>query len=116
MNYGAQPPHLEKYLANWREPTVSVYSAPSSKPAAAPLMLKELSDSGQAHAIDFVANASGSADTAWRQLAKSISDSDANAERQDSYRVDRVLVATVTKGRILVPAIASSGRGSLSNP
>jgi hypothetical protein len=100
LNYGSQqpPPRLEKYVPNWREPTVSVYSAPSSKPAAAPLTLKDLSDGGQAHAIDFVAKAHGSADTAWRQLAKTVSDSDSNTERRDPYRVDRVLVATVTKG------------------
>jgi hypothetical protein len=87
LNHGSQPPYLENYVPNWREPTVSVYSAPSAKPVAAPLTFKDLSDGGQAHAIDFVAKAHGAADTAWRQLAKTVSDSDSNTERRDPYRV-----------------------------
>jgi hypothetical protein len=86
------------YNPDSRQPTVAVYSSPSSKPAPPPLTLKELSDTGQAHAIDFIGKGHGSADTAWLKLTKATSGLDSDREGKDPYRVDRVLVATVTKG------------------
>src|ERR1700722_13187261 len=44
---------------NWQTPTVSVYSTPYVLPQPQPVTLKDLSDNGQAHAIDALFKVSG---------------------------------------------------------
>jgi hypothetical protein len=82
----------------WREPSVAIYSAPNARPVAAQLALKDLSDSGQAHAIDLIAKGPTAANAALLRLTKTLTGSHEEIERKDPYRADRVLVATVAKG------------------
>ena len=84
----------------WERPNVAVYSTPNPPPRHAPLTLETLSDIGQAHAIDHVAESSITADAAWQQPSKAVAAPD---EHRDPYRADRVLVATVAKGLRSVP-------------
>jgi hypothetical protein len=86
------------YKPEWRAPTVAVYSAPNSRPAPAQLALKDLSDSGQARAIDLIAKGPAAANAALLRLTKTLAGSHEEIERKDPYRADRVLVATVAKG------------------
>jgi hypothetical protein len=69
-----------------------------------PVTVQNLSDAGQAHAIDFIAKDAGKADVAWRQLSKSLTGPQGGTENRDPYRVDRILVATVAKGLSAMPA------------
>ena len=88
---------------HWESPTVTVYSAPYSAPHPSPLTLKDLSDNGQAHAIDFVFKAPPGPRTAWQELISTIGGSSGEPDRVDPYRADRVLIATVVKGLDTLP-------------
>jgi hypothetical protein len=87
----------------WKKPTISVYSAPYHAPQPVHFTLKDLSNNGQAHAIDFTLKRPMPSAAAWQKLTSLLGD-DANASaRIDPYRVDRILVATVTKGLDTLP-------------
>ncbi len=88
---------------HWETPTVTVYSAPYTAPHPSPLTLKDLSDNGQAHAIDFVFKGSPGPRTAWQELMSTIGGSSGEPDRVDPYRADRVLIATVVKGLDTLP-------------
>jgi hypothetical protein len=85
---------------NWQTPTVSVYSTPYAAPQPQPVTLKDLSDNGQAHAIDALFKVSGAA---WQQLMTAAISASGTAQRTDPYRVNRVLIATVAKGLDTLP-------------
>lgn len=87
----------------WSAPTVTVYSAPSIGPQQSPVTLKDLSDSGQAHAIDVVFKGPETARAAWQELMNTVSGSAGPADSVDPYRVNRVLIATVAKGLDTLP-------------
>ena len=87
----------------WKTPAITVYSAPYVAPHPAQVTLKDLSDNGQAHAIDVVFKGPVAARTAWQELMNTVSDSAAAAARVDPYRVNRVLIATVAKGLDTLP-------------
>ncbi len=82
---------------DWRDAHVSVYSFRPTPPAVHLPTLRDLADSGQAHAIDFLARDSASTPHKWAELQQALSDASA-AANQDPFEFDRVLVATVTKG------------------
>lgn len=87
----------------WDTPSVTVYSAPYSPPRPSPVTLKDLSDNGQAHAIDVVFKGPETAKTAWQELMNTVSASAGGVDRVDPYRVNRVLIATVAKGLDTLP-------------
>jgi hypothetical protein len=87
----------------WEKPTVSVYSAPYAAPHPLPVTLKDLSDNGQAHAIDFVLKGPTPPKTTWQELMSVAGDDASAPERVDPYRVNRVLIATVAKGLDTLP-------------
>lgn len=97
---------------DWTYPSVSVYSIAYTPPAPAALSLKDLSDNGQAHAIDFLlkkmdatrgdrktnkASLPDDPQTTLHGLIAAIS-AQSDAMRVDPYRANRVLIATVAKG------------------
>ena len=86
------------YRTEYDAPNVAVYSVAATKPAPSPFTLQDLSDAGQARAIDFVSRDPTKADSAWLQLTKTLTGPAGDIEHKDPYRADRVLVATVTKG------------------
>ena len=101
---------------NWAYPSVSVYSIPYTPPAPAPLTLKDLSDNGQAHAIDYIFKAvdgtgkvekeknpnAVDAQGALQNFITAIS-AQSNDARVDPYRANRVLIASVAKGLDALP-------------
>jgi hypothetical protein len=80
---------------NWGAPHVAVYSVPTLAPPRPPgPTLRDLAESGQAHAIDFLGQ-----NHVWDDLRKTlINNTDADEGARDPYRFDRVLVSTVTRG------------------
>jgi hypothetical protein len=84
---------------DWGKPHVAVYSVPGPRPPREHPTLRDLSDSGQAHAIDFLSKNPKSEAKSWAELQSTLTGtSDADAEGHDPFRFDRVLVATVAKG------------------
>lgn len=83
----------------WRTPAITVYSAPYVAPHPAQVTLKDLSDNGQAHAIDVVFKGPVAAKTAWQELMNTVGDSASAAARVDPYRVNRVLIARYASRR-----------------
>jgi hypothetical protein len=88
---------------NWQTPTVSVYSTPYALPQPQPVTLKDLSDNGQAHAIDALFKVSGGPSAAWQQLMAAAISASGATQRTDPYRANRVLIATVLKGLDTLP-------------
>ena len=64
-----------------RVPRVSVYSAPNVRPPEAAPTLKDLSDAAQAHAIDAIAQASGSQARPWEELRKALANGNQPGEK-----------------------------------
>jgi hypothetical protein len=84
---------------DWGKPHVAVYSVPGPRPPREHPTLRDLADSGQTHAIDFLLKNPKSAAKSWAELQSTLTGaSDADAEGHDPFRFDRVLVATVAKG------------------
>ena len=84
--------------SDWAQPHVFVYSVPTIVPARPLPTLKDLTDNGQAHAIDYLAK-SLSPPHSWDDLRQALLDANANAAAsKDPFRFDRVLVATVVRG------------------
>ncbi|HTW26699.1 MAG TPA: hypothetical protein VME92_06210 [Acetobacteraceae bacterium] len=83
------------YEPDYGAPTLAVYSTAAVRPAAVALTIRDLSDLAQARAIDDLAS---DPHAAWPAILKGADGPDRGAVRQDPYRADRVLVATVTKG------------------
>lgn len=92
-------PPLKAHATDWAKPHVSAYSIPTVKvPSPAPT-LRDLADSGQAHAIDFLANGSTAAPHSWTDLQRALVNASETAPgEKDPFQFDRTLVATVTKG------------------
>jgi hypothetical protein len=86
---------------NWANPTVTVYSAPYIQPHQSAVTLKDLSDNGQAHVIDVVFKGPKPSETTWQALMKTTGLNE--PAKNDPYRADRVLIATVAKGLNTLP-------------
>jgi hypothetical protein len=90
-----QPIRLE--AADWAQRHVSVYSSPAIKEP--PATLRDLADSGQAHAIDFLARNTKGEPHTWADLQEALTNANAAAAAgRDPFKFERVLVSTVTKG------------------
>lgn len=87
---------------DWSRPNVTVYSVATVSPPHPRPTLHDLTDHGQAHAIDFLRDHSSSSPHAWADLQKALTD-DGDAGSPDPFKFDRVLVATVSKGVIWEP-------------
>ncbi len=99
----ASPPDAQSPLPpsrpDWGKTLVAVYSVPTIQPARPRPTLRDLADIGQAHAIDFLANASPTMPRSWRDLRQALVDpGEAAPGDRDPFVFDRTLVATVSKG------------------
>src|SRR5215469_3867487 len=90
-------------LQRWKKLTISVYYAPYHAPPAVHFTLKDLSNNGQAHAIDFTLRRPMPSAAAWQKLTSLLGDDSNAGARVDPYRVDRILIATVAKGLDTLP-------------
>ena len=95
--------------SDWLEPRVAVYSVPAVSTRRP--TLRDLAESGQAHAIDTLAQAHAldSVATAprrnpkaepdlWSELQTAMSDASELSGEKNPFQFERILVATVTKG------------------
>jgi hypothetical protein len=95
----AHPPYHD-----WNKPHVAVYSAAATRH---PLpTLRDLSDRGQAEAIEFLEKAQTREGQSWTKLRDALSDTEAPAlGEKDPFRFDRLLVGTVAEGASWDPGI-----------
>jgi hypothetical protein len=89
---------------NWAMPHVAVYSVPAVKSPRWRPTVRDLTDSGQAHAIELLAKDPAKESAVWSALQASMIDpKEFSAEDKDPLQFERVLVATVTKGTDWLP-------------
>jgi hypothetical protein len=81
---------------DWEKPHVAVYSVPAPQDAHPVGTLKDLSESAQAHAIDFLGQSSPGQPHLWSDLQRTLSEPPEGAG--DPFKFDRVMVATVSRG------------------
>jgi hypothetical protein len=87
----------------WVVPNVTVYSAPYSPPAPQPLSIKDLSDNGQAHAIDVLFRGATKPENPWQNMMNLVAKGAKAADDVDPYRANRILIANVSKGLDTLP-------------
>ena len=81
---------------DWMKPHVAVYSVPAPEAPHVLPTIKDLGDSGQAHAIDILAQNIKELPHVWSDLQQTLTDP--SEKVKDPFRFDRVLVATVARG------------------
>jgi len=93
---------IEPKPVDLQQAHVSVYSFPAVK--APPATLRDLADSGQAHAIDFLAKNTKQEPHTWRDLQEALTNANsAAAAEKDPFKFERVVVSTVTRGAAWEP-------------
>lgn len=85
---------------DWSQPQISVYSVPVPKPSSPGPTLRDLTATGQAHAIDFLGSSTLAQPHRWTDLKAALVDL---PRENDPFQFDRMLVATVTKGTEWLP-------------
>jgi hypothetical protein len=96
-------PAVQDFHTDWTRPNTSVYTTSNSTPPPPAVTLKDLSDQGQAHAIDAILKDPAKADKTWIDITRTLGPGGGEPEHKDPYRADRILIATVAKGIEMLP-------------
>jgi hypothetical protein len=88
---------------DWSKPHVAVYSVPALTVPRWRPTVRDLTDSGQAHAIDLLVKDPSKGSTVWSALQASMMDPKEFSGDKDPLQLERVFVATVTKGTDWLP-------------
>jgi hypothetical protein len=88
---------------DWSKPHVAVYSVPALAAPRWRPTVRDLTDSGQAHAIDLLVKDPSKGSTVWSALQASMMDPKEFSADKDPLQLERVFVATVTKGTDWLP-------------
>ena len=94
-------PAVDSTPPNWEKPHVSVYSVRSQKHLHNHLTLSDLSESGQAHAIDFLMKYPKT--ESWSDIQRAFMGNDNEINLPDPFQFNRVLISTITKGATWEP-------------
>jgi hypothetical protein len=90
---------IKTRVTDWSRPHVAIYSVPAPTPSQPLPNLRDLGETGQAHAIDFLARYPTREKQTLAELQVALRDKkDSIPGEKDPFRFDRILVASVAKG------------------